>query len=589
MREKIVQAILAVETKYNFRFQPADQVKEKALQGAIQQYAKGVAQSDVLMLMDTTLFSSGKEGFLLTEERLYSSYFKDDPVATELKGLQRVEVSSGDNKIICTYQNGTSQAHYASIYAQYIADVLTAFVAARDQQPAQGKKLSPLEQAIAQRLAAKKEAESKKSQTTPEPIKVAPSQIRQWARKGRELYQQGDYAEAFKSFRLAAYSGDVQAQYWMGVMFREGQGTFTDYAKAMEWFRKAAEQGSYYAENAIGNLYDKGKGVDKDYAEAFQWYEKAAQQGYARAQFNVGNMYYTGQGVEKDYEKTFYWYQKSAEQKDMKGQYGLGILYDFGRGVPQDKEKAVEWYRKAAEQGHMRAQFNLGSMYENGEGVPRDLNQAAKWYQLAADQGHEKAKQALERVRSQMAEQPEPAPDQTAPAVSTPAPEAPAPQPEQAQDEQTEAEQLVAAGIKEYQEGKYGDAFRTFQKAANLDHVMAYYNLGILYDLGKGVSRDREKAVRWYRLAADQGLACAQFNLGQMYFLGEGVDRDPKEALSWYQKAAEQGLPEAQAMLGAIYLEGTVIPRDRNQGLAWLRRAADQGLEAAQETLGKLA
>lgn len=585
MRETIVQAILAVETKYSFRFQPADQVKEKALQGAIQQYAKDVAQSDVLMLMDTTLFSSGKEGFLLTEEGLYSSYFKEAPGVMELKGLQRAEVSSVDNnKIICTYQNGTSQVRYVSIYAQYIADALTAFVAARDQQPAEGKKLSPLEQAIAQRLAAKKEAESKKPQTTPEPVKVAPSQIRQWARKGRELYQQGDYAEAFKSFRLAAYSGDVQAQYWMGVMFREGQGTFTDYAKAMEWFQKAAEQGSYYAENAIGNLYDKGKGVEQDYAEAFRWYEKAAQQGYARAQFNVGNMYYTGQGVEKDYEKTFYWYQKSAEQKDMKGEYGLGILYDFGRGVPQDKEKAVEWYRKAADQGHIRAQFNLGSMYENGEGVPMDLAQAAKWYQLAADQDHEKAKRALERVRSRLAEQPAPAPDQSAPAGAEPAPQS-----EQVQDEQTEAEQLVAAGIKEYQEGKYGDAFRTFQKAANLDHVMAYYNLGILYDLGKGVSRDREKAVRWYRQAAEQGLACAQFNLGQMYFLGDGVEQNPREAFLWYQKAADQGLPEAQAMLGAIYLEGNVIPRDRNQGLAWLRRAADQGLEAAQETLEKLA
>ena len=48
------------------------------------------------------------------------------------------------------------------------------------------------------------------------------------------------------------------------------------------------------------------------------------------------------------------------------------------------------------------------------------------------------------------------------------------------------------------------------------------------------------KAVKWMRKAADQGLAKAQFNLGMMYEVGRGVVQDYAEAVKWYRKAAEK-------------------------------------------------
>ena len=41
----------------------------------------------------------------------------------------------------------------------------------------------------------------------------------------------------------------------------------------------------------------------------------------------------------------------------------------------------------------------------------------------------------------------------------------------------------------------------------------AQFNLGIMYDNGRGVPQDDAEAVRWYRLAADRGHATARFNL----------------------------------------------------------------------------
>ena len=43
------------------------------------------------------------------------------------------------------------------------------------------------------------------------------------------------------------------------------------------------------------------------------------------------------------------------------------------------------------------------------------------------------------------------------------------------------------------------------------------YNLGFMYDNGRGVTQDYAEALKWYRLAAEQGLADAQTWLGLMY------------------------------------------------------------------------
>lgn len=56
------------------------------------------------------------------------------------------------------------------------------------------------------------------------------------------------------------------------------------------------------------------------------------------------------------------------------------------------------------------------------------------------------------------------------------------------------------------------------------------------------------------RKAAEEGNAYAQYKLGLRYEKGDGVDRDRDEAIKWFRRAAEQGLVDAQ-----IQLEGYMI------------------------------
>ena len=106
----------------------------------------------------------------------------------------------------------------------------------------------------------------------------------------------------------------------------------------------------------------------------------------------------------------------------------------------------------------------------------------------------------------------------------------------------------------------------------------AQYFLGIAYYQGKGVLRDYQEAVKWFRKAAEQGYALAQAFLGAMYVKGEGVPQDYQEAAKWFQLAAGQGDAEAQSVLGVMYHNGEGVPRDYVRSHMWLN------LNLSQET-----
>jgi TPR repeat protein len=110
------------------------------------------------------------------------------------------------------------------------------------------------------------------------------------------------FADSFSlaETRLKAELGVAEAQFFLGVMYRYGEGAPRDYAEAMKWWRKAAEQGDANAQFALGVMYLNGEGAPRDYAEAMSWFRKAAEQGDANAQVNLGAMYYGGEGVRRD-------------------------------------------------------------------------------------------------------------------------------------------------------------------------------------------------------------------------------------------------------------------------------------------------
>ena len=108
-----------------------------------------------------------------------------------------------------------------------------------------------------------------------------------------------------------------------------------------------------------------------------------------------------------------------------------------------------------------------------------------------------------------------------------------------------------------------------YLKAAGQGHPRSANTLGVMFDQGKGVSKNHVVAAQWYQKAAEGGLALAQYNIASMYELGEGVTQDYVKAAEWYQKAAEQGYGLAQVSLGTLYHQGKGVAQDLVKAHMW--------------------
>ena len=134
-----------------------------------------------------------------------------------------------------------------------------------------------------------------------------------------------------------------------------------------------------------------------------------------------------------------------------------------------------------------------------------------------------------------------------------------------------------------YTAGDYETARLEWVPLAEDGDIRAQFQLGVMFEKGKGVEPDAVEAVRWYRMAADQGHAPAQTSLATFYYSNKGVKHDHAEAVRWYQKAADQGNADAQYLLGALYFRGHGIARDVIKAHMWFSLAAMRCSRTARE------
>ena len=140
------------------------------------------------------------------------------------------------------------------------------------------------------------------------------------------------------------------------------------------------------------------------------------------------------------------------------------------------------------------------------------------------------------------------------------------------------------------------EKFAEMKLKAEAGDATSQLDLGAMYAVGSGVSKDERKAKEWLRKAATQfelfqklaaqGDARAQLGLGWMYVLGEGVPVDAAKAFEWVQKAAVQGDVLAQVFLSELYADGRGVPKNLPKAMEWIKKAADQGYADAQDNLG---
>ena len=142
------------------------------------------------------------------------------------------------------------------------------------------------------------------------------------------------YKKELDHWMLAAYEGDRDAQFKVGVLFTNDQFSEPDYEQAVYWYKQAAHQGHPLAQYNLGHQYLTGQGVNKNENEAVSWWLKAAKQDHPLAQFNIGRATYLGIGLEKDEKEAKRWFERATANGEPKS---AAILVELGWDENLDK------------------------------------------------------------------------------------------------------------------------------------------------------------------------------------------------------------------------------------------------------------
>lgn len=150
----------------------------------------------------------------------------------------------------------------------------------------------------------------------------------------------------------------------------------------------------------------------------------------------------------------------------------------------------------------------------------------------------------------------------------------------------------IAAALNKYDQGAfyfaqgdYTSALSFWAPLAKQGNSAAQYSIGLLYEQGKGVKKDSQRALQYFQLASAQNLPVAQYYLGMKYFAGLGVKKDIHKARRLLTRAAESDYLMAQFQLANIYDKGNGKKRDLALSTQWFTRAAENGYGPAQHSL----
>lgn len=131
------------------------------------------------------------------------------------------------------------------------------------------------------------------------------------------------------------------------------------------------------------------------------------------------------------------------------------------------------------------------------------------------------------------------------------------------------------------------DGLFDFQmKLATKGNAEAQFKVGEMYDNGRGVTKDRAKALEWTTKAAGQGHESAGFKLLYLDIEKNGLTAGNKEKYAALKTKAAAGNGQAQFFVGKMYGRGVGVKKNHATALDWLNKATLLGvIEAEQETI----
>lgn len=113
--------------------------------------------------------------------------------------------------------------------------------------------------------------------------------------------------------------------------------------------------------------------------------------------------------------------------------------------------------------------------------------------------------------------------------------------------------------------------------AAEDGYRRSQYVVANCYADGRGVTKDRAKAVGIHKELAKAGYIKSMLFVGESYYLGEGVEQDRAASYEWFRMGADEGDVFCEYYVGDCYEHGYGVECSADEAIKWYRKAAAQG------------
>ena len=139
--------------------------------------------------------------------------------------------------------------------------------------------------------------------------------------------------------------------------------------------------------------------------------------------------------------------------------------------------------------------------------------------------------------------------------------------------------------LQAYNAGKYGEALRLSETAANLGSADAAVMAGYILRYGKAGNTDMMTARKWYEQAAAKGHPDAFVALGEMGLRGQaGLSKT--DAAAWLTRASDAGRTDAMRALSDLYRMGQGVTANTSESERLLKNASQSFDAEATKRLG---
>ena len=230
---------------------------------------------------------------------------------------------------------------------------------------------------------------------------------------------------------------------------------------------------------------------------------------------------------EKNYSEAMYLLEKAAAKGDLGAVNDIGVIYERNG----DYEKAMEFYKHAALFGSGVAIHNAGNLYETGKGLDTNYALAMILYKRSAKLNYPHAFHKIATFYQYG---------------------------KSVEKNEKKAFEWALKGVKL--------ELKTKEESACLITVGYYYEMGI------GVKKNYNKALKYYTLAAERGNVVGKFDAALIHLYKKNNKKHTKIGIDLLIESSKQNYPDAFAELAVLYQEGKKIGKDVEIADYWLTK-----------------